>query len=233
MSLAVKMPLYSRYGKIQKITTVPALRHNHYNHSQPRPTSSQLIINTINVQRELEYVKREISELELAKKSKEYPNSYSFKTVARDSSRSQQSTKRFSSQKPVPIHYLPNYDYIRPRPKSVLINKSKRTNQSRHSINTNYIQPTTDTIILLDDKRKDLKGPTFDKQLSRESVKSKTQGCSLLTYDIQGHQNKVQSFNMSRLSRRRELFPQKEFDIGYYNPKFEIATSKSCVGGKS
>lgn len=92
ISLAVKMPLYSRYGKIQKITTVPALRHNHYKHSNPRPTSPKHIINTLNAQRELEYVKREISELELAKKSKEYSNSYSFKTVARMPSRSVLST---------------------------------------------------------------------------------------------------------------------------------------------
>jgi len=87
ISLAVKMPLYSRYGKTQKITTVPSLHHNYYKHSHPRTTSPSLIINTYNVQRELEYVKREISELELAKKSKEYSNSYSFKTVSRELSR--------------------------------------------------------------------------------------------------------------------------------------------------
>jgi hypothetical protein len=37
---------------------------------------------------------------------------------------------------------------------------------------------------------------------------------------------------MSRLSERRELFPPKDYDVGYYNPKFEVARSKSCVGGK-
>jgi hypothetical protein len=92
ISLAVKMPLYSRYGKIQKITTVPSLRPNIYKHSQPRTTSPKLIIDTNNARRELEYVKREISEFELAKKRKEYSNSYSFKTVARDLSRSVLST---------------------------------------------------------------------------------------------------------------------------------------------
>lgn len=38
---------------------------------------------------------------------------------------------------------------------------------------------------------------------------------------------------MSRLSQRRELFPPKDYDVGYYNPKFEVARSKSCVGGNS
>lgn len=36
---------------------------------------------------------------------------------------------------------------------------------------------------------------------------------------------------MSKLTQRKELFPSKDIDLGYYDPNFEIVRSKSNVGG--
>lgn len=80
ISLAVKMPLYSRYGKIQKITTVPLITNR-----QPKRSASYHTPKlSINPQKELELVRREIYHAESVKKNKEFSLSSSFKSIGRE-----------------------------------------------------------------------------------------------------------------------------------------------------